>query len=72
MVYREFEFTKLISSKNLNKFLKKVTRCTWKCPYCKCQCGGINGHIGGHRCKIHSRVPPLQWYRFTLIKEEVI
>lgn len=36
-------------------FFEKAVQCIWRCPICSEQCGGIDGHKGGHQCKVHSR-----------------
>lgn len=28
-------------------------QCTWTCPVCGTQCGGVEGHSGPHQCKYH-------------------
>jgi len=53
----------------LKECLENAEQCTWRCPYCDTQCGGIGmtlfnrnnqkilitKHSGPHQCEIHSR-----------------
>lgn len=52
----------------LKKYWKNAKQCTWHCPFCNTQCGGIGvsffhrngqkifvtGHSGPHQCLIHT------------------
>ncbi len=32
---------------------RRVEQCSWKCPLCQSQCGGVKGHRGEHQCSRH-------------------
>lgn len=38
---------------NVQKALKLKEQCSWKCPKCWKQCGGVSGHAGPHQCPEH-------------------